>query len=164
MILHLKEEPMRSSSLGSACAFVALGAVALFVPRVTHGQSVPQWTADELQAWYVARNAGDATGLSRHYAEDAVLLPPDGAPVRGREGIHASFAADFRETSFECSGANDEVRVMGNMAVAWGHDSCTETPKAGGSGRTTLSRWMSVYERLGGEWLIVYETWENTPQ
>ena len=155
---------MRSSSLGSACAFVAFGAVALFVPRIAHGQSVPQWAVDELQAWHVAFNAGDAAGLSRHYAEDAVRLPPDGAPARGRGAIQASFAADFRETSFECSGANDEVRVMGNMAVVWGHDNCRETPKAGGSGRTTLSRWMVVYERLGGEWLIVHETWENTPQ
>jgi uncharacterized protein (TIGR02246 family) len=155
---------VRSSSLRSACTFVAAGAVALFVPRVALGQSIPQWTAEHLQAWYVAFNAGDAAGVSRLYAEDAVRLPPDGAPARGRVAIQASFASNFRETSFECSGANDEVRVMGNMAVAWGHDSCTATPKAGEGSRTTLSRWVAVYERLAGEWLIVHETWEDTTQ
>lgn len=152
---------MPSSTLSPVIRFIAIGAFALSLPGAAQGQSVPEWAVEHLDAWYTAFNAGDASGVARLYATDAVRLPPQRAKLRGRAAIEGALAENFQATRFECHGDYDHVRVMGGLAVAWGHDTCTETPQAGGSSETSMSRWLSVYEKRGTEWLIVYETWEN---
>ena len=48
-------------------------------------------TAEEIEqndlAWEAAFNSGDAAAMAALYTEDAVLLPPDGAMVKGRDAV-----------------------------------------------------------------------------
>ena len=42
---------------------------------------------DAVNRYVAASNSGDAEGLTSLYTEDAVLLPPDHAPIHGRKAI-----------------------------------------------------------------------------
>lgn len=47
------------------------------------------------QAYLEAYNAGELDRLASLYADDAVLLPPDAPPVRGRDSIRTHFAGEL---------------------------------------------------------------------
>jgi len=134
----------------------------LSFPDTIQGQTAPEWAKDHLSAWYEAFNAGDAARVTRLYAPDAVRMPPGQEPVRGQAAIQAFLAGEFDTTRYSCSGDYDGFQAMGDLAVAWGHDNCTATSKSDGATQSTKSRWLSVFERHPtGEWLEVYESWED---
>ena len=133
----------------------------LSFPDTIQGQTAPEWAKDHLSAWYEAFNAGDAAGVTRLYAPDAVRMPPGRERVRGQAAIQADFTGEFATTRYYCSGDYDGFQTMGDMAVAWGHDTCTATSKSDGATESTKERWLAAFERQpSGEWLIVHETWE----
>ena len=124
--------------------------------------SAPGWAQDQLAAWYEAFNAGEAKAVAALYAMDATIVPPDTAPIRGRAAIEAYHTKIHRETKFACSGSFDAFKVAANTAVAWGHDDCTETPRAGGAAKKTKSLWISVYEKQAdGKWIIIRDVAES---
>jgi uncharacterized protein (TIGR02246 family) len=125
---------------------------------------VPDWAKDQLRVWYEAFSAGDAAGMARQYATDAVLLPPGEDPVRGREAIEAFNQAAMANTDFSCTGTYDGFQIMGAIAAGWGHDleNCTATPKSGGPSEEIGGRWLAFYERQAdGSWLIIRDTWQD---
>ena len=71
---------------------VALLVAALLLPA---GQVDAQSTQERIEkgntAFEEAFNAGDAQAAAQFYTDDAVALPPGGAPVKGKEAIIAYF-------------------------------------------------------------------------
>ena len=143
----------------SVLSHVAVSLLLMTAAPVAAGAQVaPTWAEDLLEAWYAAYNAGDVDGVARLYSDDAVWS----AGVRGRAAIKADLTARFAKTRFECSGDFDGFQEIAGSAVAWGHDTCTETPKSGGPSKTTESRWLAVYERQpDGKWLTVRDIAES---
>lgn len=69
-----------------------------------------------------AAAAGDAAAWAAVYAEDAVLLPPHGASVQGREAIRTWIAAlpplsDVRGDVAELEGRGDVAYVRGSYSM-----------------------------------------------
>jgi uncharacterized protein (TIGR02246 family) len=152
---------MRLARSTRYAATVALLAGGLGVAAVSLGaQTTPAWAQDANAKWYAAFNAGDAVAIAKFYAPDAVVFVTD-QTLRGRDAVQAYHKGNFDKTRFKCEWAIDSVQAVGKQAAVLGHDSCVETPKAGGAAKTTKSRWLTIYERQAdGSWLMVRDASE----
>jgi uncharacterized protein (TIGR02246 family) len=70
------------------------------------------------ETWRLAALRGDAQGMAAMYARDAVLLPPNAQPVRGRVGIEDWFADEPRFEDLRT--VRLEVEGDGDLAYVWG--------------------------------------------
>ena len=147
---------MRVESLARYCASIALWSLASGVSAQDPPIN-PRWAQDFLQRWYASYNGGDAAAVANLFTANGKL----GRDER-REAIEAGLKRAFSTTSYRCSGRFEALREICDLAVAWGIDTCTETPKPNGSPVTTKERWLIVLERQAdGKWLISRETWED---
>lgn len=112
---------------------------------------------DELSAAYTrAFNSRNASSLAAFFAEDALLMPPDTASIRGRANIEAAYRARFpivvgrlemRRLDFIPS--EDRATVIGTFSL---------TPERDEVGaRTAHGKYVVVYRRYGEQWLIAYQ-------
>ena len=113
------------------------------------------------QAWVKAYNAADAKAISSLYAEQAVLLPPGAPAARGNAAINAYFTADTAEAAKAgvtfSLGAKTDVGVSGDLA--W--ESGTYAAKAKSGATVDVGKYLTVYRKTGGKWLIVRDTWNS---
>ena len=77
-----------------------------------------------------ALNAGDAAAIARTYDEDALLLPPDALPVRGREGIRGFWGGFLRSYDVHLTVGNDRFEIRGDRAYVVGHYRMETKPKS----------------------------------
>lgn len=108
---------------------------------------------DEVKAFYrdwsqAARERG-AEGYASFFAEDAVLLPPNGAPVSGRAAIRA-----WREGQQQApyatlpdSVSEDELTLSGGFVLYRSTLKGRRVPKAGGEGEPFESKYFDVLRR-----------------
>jgi len=144
-----------------ALRVAVLGVVLCAVPLSAGAQTTPPWAQQVNEKWYAAYNAGDAPALAKLYLADAVILLPD-QTVKGRPAIETYQGGNFKKTGYACTWAIDGVQVAGRQAAVLGHDSCVETPKAGGAPKTVKSRWLTVFERQAdGSWMIARDASEE---
>ncbi len=126
-------------------------------------EDIPKWAQEVNEKWYAASEAGDAEAMGRTYTVDAVLQTPD-QTARGRKEIDQLHAANFAKARSTCTWKIDHVDQLEKVAAVQGHDSCVETPKAGGTPQTVKTRWMAVYERQqDGSWLTSLEAYDIEP-
>jgi len=119
-----------------------------------------------LDEWVQLYNAGDFDRLvSVFYAENAILISP-GMPLRkGKEAILLGYQKDneLNKEHVDSSSA-EEVRVSGDLAVSWGIDTGTSSPRSGGKPVKYKVNWMMVFERQSdGAWKCLYEMWNENP-
>ncbi len=113
------------------------------------------------QAWMKAYNAGDAKAVSGLYAEQAVLLPPGAPAANGKAAIQAYFAKDTAESAkagvtFSID-AKSDVGTSGDLA--W--ESGTYAVKAKSGASVEIGKYLTVYKKSGGKWLIIRDTWNS---
>ncbi len=106
--------------------------------------------------WQAAYNAGDAAGIAALYTKDGVLLPPNSAPVDGREAIKAFWAAAIE------SGASGELTTkkmygMGDNAAEEGMWVLT----AADGSHLDHGSYMLIYKQVDGEWQIASDIWNS---
>ncbi len=145
---------MRRSTLSwlAAALLAALAPCAEAAPRA----AVPEWATEFLRRWYLAFNQADATAIAALFTSDGRF-----ATLEGRAAIEKGFAADFAQARYHCEGDFDDLREVGPLAVAWGHESCLEKPTGTTTGRRTHERWLIVLERGADDrWLLARETYE----
>ena len=128
-------------------------------------------TADEAAvrtagaAWFTAYKAGDVDGVAALYADDAVLNAPGVAPARGRASIREALAKDIAASSGGgitlTQAPKSEVGVSGDLAWEW--NTFTATDKAGAT--VDVGKYVTVFERKDGKWLIIRDIWnsDNAP-
>jgi uncharacterized protein (TIGR02246 family) len=149
---------MRARTLIQVFAIVVLWMIAVAMPA-QETTAIPQWAQTFLQDWYAAYNRSDVGGVSRLFTTDASL-----GPHKGRAAIAAELKKTFAAASYRCAGHFEALRELGPLAVAWGVETCVETPKGSTSSSTTKERWLIVFERQSdGRWLVSRETWEDLP-
>ena len=111
--------------------------------------------------WFKAHQAGDVDGLVAYYADDAVINAPGTAPVRGTTGIREAFTKELRDMAAagltQTPGSNPEFEVSGDLGYEW--NTYTVTDKSGKTVDT--GKYLSVFGRRNGKWLIVRDIWNS---
>lgn len=112
------------------------------------------------QLWADAFNARDLETSLLFYADDAVVLPPNGVAVRGAEAIRgllkSMFDADHPEGKFQ----QNRIEYSGNMAVEVGD--YTVLTRADGDTRQDTGRYMATWRRQeNGEFRITVNVWST---
>jgi uncharacterized protein (TIGR02246 family) len=112
-------------------------------------------------AWVKAYNAGDAKAISGLYAEKAVLLAPGAPAANGNAAIQAYFAKDMAESAkagvtFSLSPKTD-LGVSGDL----GWESGAYAVKAKSGATVDAGKYLTVYKKSGGKWLIIRDTWNS---
>ena len=113
--------------------------------------------------WAKAYNAGDAKAISALYAEQAVLLPPGAPAATGKAAIQAYFTKDTAESakagvtfSLDPKSKSD-VGVSGDLG--WESGTYAVNAKSGAS--VEVGKYLTVYKKSGGTWLIIRDTWNS---
>ena len=150
---------------------LALGALA--VPGCRRERAAPPGRADlaltdtdrdSIRA-YIARfdqkmMAGDVPAVVAFYSEDAVLLPPNGAEVQGREAIRKFFQGLPRFTEFKQQ--LEEVEGDESFAYPRGTFETSMMPPGGNRPVKDKGKVLAVWRKQGdGTWIVTRVIWNS---
>ena len=108
-----------------------------------------------VRRYVAASNAGDAEALSDLYADDAVLLPPDHEPVRGRDAIGAYWSHGTDE-GLEVTTLSVEVDGgLGYLVGRYRPPATDEEPADSGKYVMCLKR------QRDGSWKLTADIWNQ---
>lgn len=102
-------------------------------------------------AWAAAVNAGDTETMVALYAEDARILPPNGAAGEGHDAVRAAFGG-MVDAGIGIELSTVEAAAAGDI----GHHVGTYTMSTGGSGK-----FVEVWRRQGDQWKIAADIWNS---
>lgn len=147
--------------------FMAAGFVGLVLAQ---GKTDP--SLDKLDKEFLAAfNAKDAAKVASLYAEDALVMPPNHALVRGRANIEAYFKEEFQQGvtnlqlhPIESATANTQAFEAGTSTVTIkSGGSSMSMPAAGGSDAavTENGKYLTVFKRVGNDWKIAYDIFNS---
>lgn len=109
-----------------------------------------------VQRYVEASNQGDAEALASLYADDAVLLPPDHEPVRGRAAI-GEFWRQGTDEGLEVSTLT--VEVDGNLGYLVGRYNLPATDEEpADSGKYV----MCLKRQRDGAWKLTADIWNRS--
>jgi uncharacterized protein (TIGR02246 family) len=150
-------------------SWLAVGIVSLsgLMTGIAHAAS--RTSADEaairahLTSWEKAYSAGDAKAVTALYADDAQLLPPGAASVRGRAAIQEFWANEIAGAKAGGVGfafnPKAEIGISGDMA--W--ESATYNISIQGAVVET-GKTLSVLRKKDGKWFYIRDIWNaDTP-
>jgi uncharacterized protein (TIGR02246 family) len=111
-----------------------------------------------------------AAAYASHYAADGQILPPNAAPLAGREAIAAWFERAQSESRFVTTPEGITVDEIRFLSPAWVVHRSTlrgqRVPKAGGDPLAFETKYFDVLHRTeSGRWEVAYRMWsDNRPQ
>jgi uncharacterized protein (TIGR02246 family) len=109
-----------------------------------------------VQRYVDASNRGDADALASLYADDAVLLPPDHEPVRGRAAI-GEFWRQGTDEGLEVTTLT--VEVQGDLGYLVGRYRLPETDEEpADSGKYVLC----LKRQRDGAWKVTADIWNRS--
>ncbi|HEY7482654.1 MAG TPA: SgcJ/EcaC family oxidoreductase [Gemmatimonadales bacterium] len=145
-------KPVLRPILGLGAAFLA-GCSSEAPGRNANSRGAVEATVDRYVA---ASNEGDAEALTELYADDAVLLPPDHEPIRGREAI-GEFWRQGTDTGLEVSTLRLEVDGTVAYLIGRYHLPPTEGEEAD-SGQYVLC----LKRQSDGSWKLTADIWNGS--
>lgn len=115
----------------------------------------------ESLVWFQHYAAADADAMADLYAMDALIMPPNAAPVSGRKAICEFLGADAAGS--RAAG----IRLRNRAVTGSGIDGDTgwisgsyDVLDAGGAVLDSGS-YLSVHRRIDGRWLYIRDTWNS---
>jgi uncharacterized protein (TIGR02246 family) len=115
--------------------------------------------------WLDGMKRGDAEAVSRLYMEDAMLLPPNAAVVRGRAAIKDEFGSmmkswvkltDMTLTTVEINGGGDFAYEVGNYAMTF------EIP-GGQAPISDAGKYLAVWKKQADNtWMYHIDSWSSS--
>jgi uncharacterized protein (TIGR02246 family) len=117
-------------------------------------------------AFATAMGAGNAAGAAAIYLPDAHLLPPNAAPVEGREAIQQFIAGFLGAYQVTIAVSAEEIEGRGDLAYARGHYTLEGVPKAAGTPPLREEgKFLEVLRRQpDGTWRYAVDMWgPNAP-
>ena len=137
----------------SLALVIALAAASACAPKVNDPADV-QAIRQLMDGYFKAASAKDSAALDAVLTDRTILLEPHMAPLVGKAAIGKMHQAFLDNFDTDAKGPATDVRVAGDLAVAYGKYAETITPKD-----TTLAaakasgHWMAVLGRQGdGSW------------
>jgi len=115
---------------------------------------------DLVNALIAADNAGDVDTIASFYAEDAVLLPPAAAPVRGREAIRGRYEEGFARFELKVSLRSEGTRISETSAFSYGTTSGEYVWRDGSPPTPFHDTYLMALERdSSGAWHVAALMW-----
>ena len=113
------------------------------------------------QQFTKALNRGDVASVVALYTEDAVIQPPNGGRVRGREGARALFDGMIQAMGLTLTLTTVEVTEVGDTAYEVGDYTMRITPP-GSPPVDDNGNYVVVWRRQsGGDWRLAVDTWSS---
>lgn len=103
-------------------------------------------------SYQAADRAGDHAAIASLYADDAVIHPANMPSARGRENLNAYFAANDSEPQ-------DITFTTQDVVVSEAGDMAYEVGTI--AGPEWSGKYLTVYRKTDGGWLIVGDSWSN---
>ncbi len=105
--------------------------------------------------------AGDHEADAQLYTEDAVRLPPNGQPIKGREAILAAMAPAGSVLDFNLDMI--EVEGFGDLAYVWNEYDLSVMPEGGTEPVASSGKSILILQRgPSGEWLFHRVIWNSS--
>jgi len=141
------------------CALL-LGALACMPPPGSAADAKKAIDANNA-TWARLTSTGHADSIAEYYAQNAIVMPPNMAPTRGKEAIRAFFAT-MNAVKPTLTLRADSVWTSGAAAVEQGRYwwKWTGAPPPGMLGADSgkyIVRWVNV----GGKWLMAQDIWNS---
>jgi uncharacterized protein (TIGR02246 family) len=114
-----------------------------------------------------AMNRMDMASVMTHYADDAVLLPPNAPAVHGKAAIQQFWTGLLSTAKFRVALTPDSVMQSGDLAVEVGHYDLNITPPAGGASMQDKGKYSVTWRRqTDGKWRIAVDMFssDNPPR
>jgi ketosteroid isomerase-like protein len=107
-----------------------------------------------IDEFIIAYNSGDIRAVLSCYADDLVKLR-QGAPPETKPEVARRVVEVFDKFHTRVDVSNDEILVAGELAFTRGNFRVTLTPKAGGEAQTIDRRYLELWRKENGRWLVV---------
>ena len=108
----------------------------------------------EIAEFASAYNAGDLARVLAYYGDDLIKVRNGAAPENKSETARR-IAAAFEKFLSRVEVANEEIHVSGDLAFTRGRFRVTLTPKAGGDTQVADRRYLEIWRKEHGRWLVV---------
>jgi uncharacterized protein (TIGR02246 family) len=131
-------------------------ATALVVTVMLQGQGKIDPAIKTAPAWEAAFNAKDAAKIAALYAEDAVVMPPNQAPVKGRANIEAHWKSEIQQGQTNMQLNPVASAISGSQAFEAGTSTVTLP-----GGQTDRGKYLAILKRVGDEWKIAYDIYNS---
>jgi uncharacterized protein (TIGR02246 family) len=115
--------------------------------------------------WIDAMKRGDAEAVSQLYMEDAIVLPPNAALVRGRKAIKDEFATmmkswvkltDMTLVTLEVNGSGDIAYEVGSYAMTF------EVP-GGQTPASDSGKYLAIWKKQADNtWMYHVDSWSSS--
>lgn len=104
-----------------------------------------------------AARKGDLVRLASLYTADAIALPPDGQPVRGRDNIQQMWGNIARQLGLTDVQLNTlDLEVTGDTAYEVG-----EAKLSLSGGASPALNFVVVWKKVGGQWRLHRDIWNT---
>ena len=130
--------------------FLSVGSPALAQSKATIEKLNDVWTA--------AFNKGDAAAVAALYTEDAYVLPPGSAMVKGRAGIEAFWRQAAQQMS-DAKLTTVDVLPLGRSAA---REIGTVTLKTKSQPpQEVVGKYVVVWRKVGRDWKLATDIWNT---
>ena len=97
---------------------------------------------------------GAADALAAPYDADGVFVGPDGSTVRGKPAVRAMYAKRRTDVHVRKAVIKSEGRVAPDADDVYEWGMATMTVKRGTAAQQASGRYLTVWHRKGGNWVI----------
>lgn len=114
-------------------------------------------------AYVKASLAGDAKAIAALYTEDAVEMPPNQPPIKGRAAIEQHYAKLFTGEGKlgQFSLTHLETRASGDLGYDAGTYQQTMNPPGKAAPMKDTGKYVVILERVKGEWKVAYAIYNS---
>ena len=151
----------RSGGLGFMVLLAACGTRGPIVDLTAEEQAIKQASIE----FSDAETSGKADSALAFIWDNAVLQPPDGPQVDGREAIRAFYAPvklspPPADSTPPRSARTIQISSSGDLATEWGPGAIVVTLPNGPL--LVRFKFLIVWERRGGVWKVRFNSWSST--
>ena len=100
--------------------------------------------------------AGDADAITAAFAEDGVVMPPEGATYRGAEAVKGNYEGIFSAVGLDLQFDIDEVVLDGDYGFVRSTYDGTATVLADNSSAPEVNRELWIVHKVDGQWKIAF--------